>query len=102
YFEDEFRAHIVDNRCPALKCKALISFYVLPDKCRGCGICLRACPAQAISGGKKMIHVIDQSQCIKCGNCLDVCPSRFGAVAKVSGESVQVPEEPIPVGEWNS
>ncbi len=102
YFEDEFRAHIVDNRCPALKCKALISFYVLPDKCRGCGICLRACPAQAISGGKKMIHVIDQSKCIKCGNCLDVCPSRFGAVAKVSGESVQVPEEPIPVGEWNS
>jgi len=100
YFEDEFRAHIVDSRCPALKCQALISFYILPDKCQGCGICLRSCPAQAIAGGKRMIHVIDQSKCIKCGNCLDVCPSRFSAVAKVSGESVQVPEEPIPVGEW--
>ncbi|HEC33435.1 MAG TPA: NADH-quinone oxidoreductase subunit NuoF [Chloroflexi bacterium] len=101
YFEDEFRAHIVDKRCPALQCKALISFYILPDKCRGCGMCLRACPAQAISGGKKMIHVIDQSKCIKCGNCLDICPSRFDAVVKVSGESVRVPEAPVPVGEWN-
>jgi NADH-quinone oxidoreductase subunit F len=102
YFEDEFRAHILDNCCPALQCKLLVSYYILPDKCAGCGICLRACPSEAISGGKRMIHLIDQSKCTKCRTCLDVCPSRFSAVVAVSGESVQTPERPIPVGEWES
>ncbi len=102
YFEDEFLAHVVDHRCPSLQCAALVSYYILPDQCEGCGICLRACPAGAILGGKRMIHVVDQSKCIKCGNCFDVCPSRFSAVLKVSGESVQVPEKPIPVGEWSA
>jgi len=97
YFRDEYEAHIRDKRCPALACLELISFYILPDKCEGCGICLRDCPTEAISGGKRMIHVIDQSKCIKCGTCLDVCPTRFSAVAKVSGEKVAVPSEPIPV-----
>ncbi len=101
YFEDEFRAHIVDHCCPALECQAFLSYYVRPDKCQGCGICARACPAEAISGGKRMIHVIDQSKCIKCGNCLAVCPSRFSAVTKVSGDSIEVPAEPVPVGEWH-
>jgi len=102
YFRDECIAHIVDKRCPALSCKPLISFWILPGECKGCGICLRACPAEAIAGGKKMVHVIDQGKCTKCGSCFDVCPSRFAAVAKVSGERVPVPEAPIPVGEWNS
>jgi NADH:ubiquinone oxidoreductase subunit F (NADH-binding)/ferredoxin len=97
YFRDEYEAHIKENRCPALACTELISFYILPDKCQGCGICLRDCPSEAISGGKRMVHVIDQDKCIKCGTCLEVCPERFGAVVKVSGEEIAVPKEPVPV-----
>jgi NADH:ubiquinone oxidoreductase subunit F (NADH-binding)/(2Fe-2S) ferredoxin/ferredoxin len=97
YFRDEYEAHINEKRCPALSCVNLISFYILPDKCQGCGICLRECPAEAIIGGKRMVHVIDQEKCIKCGTCLDVCPSRFSAVVKVSGEEIEVPSEPVPV-----
>jgi len=97
YFRDEYEAHIRDKRCPALACSELISYYILPDKCEGCGICLRDCPSEAISGGKRMVHVIDQSKCIKCGTCLDVCPTKFSAVVKVSGEEVAVPSKPIPV-----
>jgi NADH:ubiquinone oxidoreductase subunit F (NADH-binding)/(2Fe-2S) ferredoxin/NAD-dependent dihydropyrimidine dehydrogenase PreA subunit len=90
YFRDEYEAHIKDKRCPALACKALISYYIEPDKCQACLICLRACPAQAITGGKKITHVIDQTQCTTCGTCQEVCPPRFGAVTKLSG--VKVPE----------
>jgi NADH-quinone oxidoreductase subunit F len=98
YFRDEYEAHIREKRCPALACKALISYYIDAEKCQGCGICLRACPSEAIRGGKRLVHVIDQDKCIKCGTCLEVCPARFDAVAKVSGEPVKAPEEPIPVG----
>lgn len=97
YFRDEYETHINEKRCPALACTELISYYILPDKCQGCGICLRECPTEAISGGKRMVHIIDQSKCIKCGTCLDVCPDRFSAVVKVSGEELAVPSEPIPV-----
>jgi NADH:ubiquinone oxidoreductase subunit F (NADH-binding) len=97
YFRDEYETHINDRRCPALTCRELISYYILPDKCQGCGICLRECPSEAISGGKRLVHVIDQSKCIKCGTCLDVCPPRFSAVVNVSGEEVAVPSEPVPV-----
>jgi NADH-quinone oxidoreductase subunit F len=97
YFHNEYEAHINEKRCPALVCKNLISFYILPDKCAGCGICLRACPVEAISGGKRMIHVIDQDKCIKCGTCTDVCPPRFAAIAKVSGEQIEVPKQPVPI-----
>jgi len=98
YFEDEWKAHVIDKICPALVCRALINFYILPDKCAGCGICARACPVEAISGGKRMIHVIDQEKCIKCATCLEKCPDRFSAVVKVTGEHVTVPKEPVPVG----
>jgi NADH:ubiquinone oxidoreductase subunit F (NADH-binding)/(2Fe-2S) ferredoxin len=102
YFRDEYEAHIREKRCPALVCKNLITFYILPDKCQGCGICKRGCPVDAISGDKRMIHIIDQNKCIKCGNCLDVCPERFSAVTKVSGEKIEVPEELIAVGSWQN
>ena len=98
YFRDEYEAHINEKRCPALVCKDLISFYILPDKCQGCMICLRNCPVEAISGGKRLVHVIDQDKCVKCGTCLDVCPPRFAAVAKVSGEQIEVPQQPTPIG----
>ena len=97
YFRDEYDAHINEKRCPSLVCKDLISFYILPDKCQGCMICLRNCPVEAILGGKRLVHVIDQDKCIKCGTCLDVCPSRFAAVAKVSGEEIEVPSQPVPI-----
>ena len=97
YFHGEYEEHIKDKRCSALVCKNLVSYYILPDKCQGCMICLRNCPVEAIKGGKRLVHVVDQSKCTHCGTCLDVCPPRFGAVAKVSGQRIEVPEEPIPV-----
>jgi len=90
YFRDEYEAHIKQKRCPAGACKALISYYIEPEKCQACMICLRNCPVNAITGGKNLVHVIDQDKCTKCGTCLEVCPSRFGAVTKLSG--VRVPE----------
>jgi len=97
YFRDEYEAHVRDKTCPAVVCRDLVAYYILPEKCEGCMICLRACPPQAIKGGRRMVHVIDQSKCIKCNVCLEVCPRRFSAVVKVSGKEIAVPEEPIPV-----
>lgn len=97
YFREEYEAHINEKRCPALSCTNLIKFYILPDKCQGCGICLRNCPVGCIAGDKRMVHVIDQDQCVKCGTCLEVCPAKFGAVTKVSAETIEVPNEPVPV-----
>jgi NADH:ubiquinone oxidoreductase subunit F (NADH-binding)/(2Fe-2S) ferredoxin/NAD-dependent dihydropyrimidine dehydrogenase PreA subunit len=95
YFRDEYEAHIKEKRCPALSCKELIAYHIDPDKCKACMICLRKCPAEAIDGGKKKIHVVDQEKCTKCGTCFEVCPPRFGAVKKISGEPVPspIPEE---------
>jgi NADH-quinone oxidoreductase subunit F len=95
YFRDEYEAHIRDKRCPALYCKELISYYIDPDPCQACMICLKKCPAEAIIGEKMKVHIIDQEKCTNCGNCFDVCPPRFRAVKKISGEPVPppVPEE---------
>ena len=96
YFKDEYEAHIEDKKCPALVCKDLISYYIDPEKCKACQICLKKCPVDAIEGAKKTIHVIHQTKCTKCGTCFDVCPSKFGAVIKLSGEPTP---PPIPKGE---
>lgn len=80
YFRDEYEAHINEGRCPSRSCKALISYSINAEKCKGCSICLKACPVDAITGARKEIHVIDGSKCTKCGICLDVCPDAFGAV----------------------
>ncbi|HEY5652878.1 MAG TPA: NADH-quinone oxidoreductase subunit NuoF, partial [Pontiella sp.] len=71
YFEDEYLAHINDKVCPAGKCKDLLTYTVVEDKCVGCTACARVCPVNCISGGVKSVHVIDQDQCIKCGQCFD-------------------------------
>ncbi len=80
YFRDEYVAHIVDKTCPAGVCKALLNIVILPEKCRGCTVCAKACPTGAISGTVKEPHVIDQSKCVKCGVCMEKC--RFGAIVK--------------------
>lgn len=97
YFRDEYEKHISEKCCPALHCQALISYYILPDKCEGCMICARSCPVQAIEGSKRAVHVIDQHKCTKCGSCLGICPSKFSAVVKVTGKPLDSPEKPIPV-----
>jgi NADH-quinone oxidoreductase subunit F len=73
YFRDEYEAHIEKRRCPAKKCRALISFEIIPEKCTGCRACALCCPTEAVSGEKKEPHRIDQVKCIKCGMCLDSC-----------------------------
>ena len=78
YFMDEYMAHIKDKKCPAGKCSKLISYVIEAEKCKGCTLCARKCPVNAITGTVKNPHVIDQSKCIKCGQCIASC--KFGAI----------------------
>lgn len=78
YFRNEYEAHINDKKCPAKSCLDLLEYTIDADKCRGCTLCAKKCPANAISGEVKSAHKIDRDKCIKCGSCVSVC--RFGAV----------------------
>ena len=80
YFRDEYEAHVVEKRCPAGVCRPLLHFEIDPDKCTGCMVCLRNCPSEAISGGKRVVHSIDPDKCSKCGTCYELC--KFDAVIK--------------------
>ncbi len=80
YFRDEYVAHIVDKKCPAGVCKALLNYTIIADKCKGCSMCARNCPADAISGQIKSPFTIDPNKCIKCGSCIEKC--KFGAIVK--------------------
>ena len=93
YFRDEYEAHILEGRCPALMCPELIAFYIIPDKCeRSCDACVGTCTVEAISSHpKKRYKIIDQEKCVKCGTCLTACPPQYNAVVKLSPPS-EVPE----------
>lgn len=80
YFRNEYEAHVKDKRCPAGACKALLRIVINKDLCKGCGICAKNCPANAISGQIKKPFEIDQEKCIKCGACIEKCP--FKAISK--------------------
>ena len=73
YFRNEYEEHIRDHKCRAKKCQALITYEVIPEKCPGCGVCVKYCPTEAISGERKKPFVIDQEKCIRCGLCMNVC-----------------------------
>lgn len=78
YFRDEYEAHILERRCPAGQCSALLTYYIDAELCTGCRACTRVCPAEAITGEKKEPHVIDPEKCISCGNCVERC--KFDAI----------------------
>ena len=80
YFRHEYIAHVEEGRCSAGVCKELLQYSIDPEKCTGCTLCKRKCPADAIAGEKKQPHVIDTAKCIKCGACLDGC--KFGAISR--------------------
>ncbi len=80
YFRDEYEAHIKDKKCPAGVCQGLAKYFVIEEKCKGCGICAKQCPVSCISGKPKTPYVIDSAKCVKCGVCLEKCP--FKAIVK--------------------
>jgi NAD-dependent dihydropyrimidine dehydrogenase PreA subunit len=78
YFREEFEAHIYDKKCPALNCRPLITYEVIPDACTGCTLCAVNCPVDCIDGAKREIHYINQEDCIHCGTCFTKC--NFNAI----------------------
>ncbi len=87
YFKSEYEAHIHEKSCPALYCKEFIAYWIDPDRCCDpCGLCMDACPTEAIVGGWRKTPEIIQDKCIKCGVCIDACPDKYRAIIRVTGQ----------------
>ncbi len=97
HFRDEYVAHVEEKRCPAGVCKALIAYWIDPERCIGCGRCRERCPVGAVAGERKQVHVIDQARCTKCDTCLQSCPPKVAAVTKLSGRPVPAPPKDLTV-----
>ena len=96
YFRDEYEAHIHEKRCPALMCKDLIAFYILPEKCeRSCDVCVGSCPVEAIYPNEDRIKVIKQDKCVKCNSCLVACPPQYKAIVKLSPPEMVAEKEKV-------
>ncbi len=80
WFRDEYEAHIYERRCPAAVCPELLTYRIVPERCKGCTLCVKKCPADAIVGSAKHVHYIVDDKCVGCGSCLDAC--RFDAIEK--------------------
>ncbi len=81
YFRDEYESHVIDKKCKCAVCKGLLTYSIIPDLCRKCGLCAKKCPVGCISGELgKTVYTIDADKCIKCGACMDAC--RFNAVVR--------------------
>jgi ferredoxin len=80
FFRDEYLAHIADKKCPTGNCEALSGYKILPAKCKGCGLCAKKCPVEAIAGEIKKPYEIDAEKCVKCGACAQAC--KFSAIVR--------------------
>lgn len=98
--QEQFEKHIKRKRCDALVCKKFFSYYIAPEKCNGCNLCVEQCHKEAIAGDKNLIHIMDSSLCDRCGKCLTVC--EVGAIQKAGAIVPKVPSEPVPVGSFQS
>ena len=96
YFREEYEAHIYEQRCPAGTCKDFVSYFISPDLCVGCLLCLKNCSSKAITGALKQVHIIDQDLCTRCDVCYQVCPSKIDAVRRYSPQtSLPLPEATV-------
>jgi len=96
YFREEYEQHINERYCPSGACRSLIAYVILEDKCKGCGLCVKVCPQEGISGAQKQPHEIDQVKCIQCGACFEAC--RLDAIQVVPKAAVAAGQVTVPVG----
>lgn len=95
-YGEQWDGHIFGKRCAALVCAALVTVYIAPESCTGCGKCRELCPKGAIAGAEGMIHVVDKKVCDRCYLCIDACPD--AAARRSSGTIIRAPDAPVPVG----